>query len=166
MRILFIGAWLLAFTHGFCQVPPPKLSGIWIPVKVNWKEGDFNTYYFGPDSSVVIISSVQKKIKDSIYFNTEEGYNIQAGTIKPESSKITIASTKMLYRFIKLSGFDYNKVFIDTIVKISRDGTALLRINGELFHRANLYKTVSKEEIIGIATKTVPMMKKDPGKFQ
>ena len=166
MRILLIGAMLLAINYGFCQVTPPKLSGIWIPVKVNWKSGDFNTYYFGSDSSVVIISSVQKKIKDSIYFNTEEGYNIFAGTTKPESSKVTIASTKVVYRFMKISGFDYNKVFKDTIVRIYNNGSTLLRINGVLFHPARLYKAASKEEVIGIATKTVPMMKKDPAKYQ
>ncbi len=56
-----------------------ELKGIWIPETINWTNGDFDTYYFPNDSSVIIISSVQRKTGDSIYFNSEEGFNIKKG---------------------------------------------------------------------------------------
>ena len=68
----------MIFLYGCSQPPKPpitkltkppttKLKGIWIPEKINWKEGDFNTCFFPDDSLVVFFSSTQKNKRFNIF---------------------------------------------------------------------------------------------------
>ena len=78
----------------------------WIPKKINWKEGSFETYYFYNDSCFVKITSTQSKIKnDSIIFMREPGYILHKGkySINKENSLISL-SYQLFYRTFKLTG--------------------------------------------------------------
>jgi hypothetical protein len=157
--IMFIG------TKAWCQNSGNGISGIWIPESVHWqKNGDFKTYFFENDSEVVIISSVQKKVKDSIYFNVEEGYNLFHGYIKL-SGVHKVIQTKMIYRFVKLTGFNYDTSFLDSLSIRKTDGHLMLLINHIPYCRGVRYNAASKQEIFDIATKTVPKIEADPDKY-
>lgn len=137
------------------------IKGIWIPKKINWKSGDFDTYYFRGDSSVVIISSVQRKQKDSILFNTEPGFNIKKGEIKFINNEFLI-SYKVIYRHIRIVD-EQDKVYTEK-VNMEPDGK-LIRIDGVVYDRGNLYTNESKENIEKISTRMVSDIEEHPEKF-
>ncbi|HTI91941.1 MAG TPA: hypothetical protein VL727_15205 [Puia sp.] len=142
-----------------------SVNGIWIPEVVDWKEGSFDTYYI-KDDTVVIISSEQKKIKDSIYFRTEPGFNVAKGVLRPIAEGKYLLPHKSLYRFIKLKGANADGTFTDTVSVVSLKGTPVrLNINGINFIQGRLYTKESRESIISIVTEMVPDMEKHPEKF-
>jgi len=112
------------------DVKPADFKGIWIPQKIKWQDGNFDTYCFLDDSSVVIISSVQKKVKDSIVFRPEPGFNIKKGTIKLISEMRFSISYKIIYRFIKLTDVDENKTFEDIVTAQPADKNQRVFIYG------------------------------------
>jgi hypothetical protein len=139
-----------------------SVNGIWIPEVVDWKEGSFDTYYI-KDDTVVIISSEQKMIKDSIYFRTEPGLNLMKGVLRPVADRKFLLPHRTLYRFIKLTGAKADEILIDTIFVVpSKDTVVRLRINGINFIQGRLYTRVSRELIIATATIMVPYMEKHP----
>lgn len=144
----------------------PSIRGIWIPQKIDWRDGDFYTYYFPGDSSVVIIASVQKKIRDSIVFGTEPGFNIRKGKIRPISGTQFAISGKTIYRFIKLTGKNADETFEDTVTIGYKNGTQSVKINGTVYQKGGLYRNESKERIVSIATKMAPEIEKHPEKFE
>jgi hypothetical protein len=142
-----------------------NVDGIWIPEVVDWKEGSFDTYYI-KDSTVIIVSSEQKKINDSIYFRTEPGFNVRKGSLRCIPDGKFVLPNRVLYQFIKLPGIKADETFTDTISIVSSKDTAVrLNINGINFIQGRLYTKESKESIISIATKMVPDMVKQPEKF-
>jgi hypothetical protein len=143
-----------------------NVNGIWIPEVVDWKEGSFDTYYI-KDDVVIIISSEQKMIKDSICFRTEPGFNVMKGVLRPVADGKFLLPHRTLYRFIKLSGVKADEFLTDTISVVPSKDTALrLSINGINFIQGRLYTRDSKESIIVIATKMVPDMEKYPERFE
>lgn len=141
-------------------------DGIWIPEVVDWKEGSFDTYYI-KDSTVIIISSEQKRLNDSIYFRTEPGFNVKKGVLRRITDGKFLLPHRILYRFIKLPGIKADETFTDTISIVSSKDTAVrLNINGLNFIQARLYTKESRESIISIATEMVPDMEKHPEKFE
>lgn len=150
-----------------CNGKSQTLSGIWIPQTVNWKEGDFSNFYFLNDTSVVIIPSTQKKIKDSIYFETEPGFNLLKGSIKQTSLNTYLISSKAIYRFIKLPDLTGNEIYIDTLHVIRQyNKIAKIKINSSFYVPGNLYTKKSKESIYSIVTKMVPEIEKHPEKYK
>lgn len=145
-----------------------ELKGIWMPEKINWQDGDFDTYYFPNDSSVIIISSTQKRINDSILFNTEEGFNLMKGSLSFSSDSSIETKPKTLYRFIKLVDSAGREVFLDTSVILIKPIQAQneLWINKTLYIRASQYTEQSKQDVINIATKMVSEIEKHPEKYK
>lgn len=139
------------------------LSGIWIPEVVDWEDGSFRTYHIQEDT-VVIISSLQKLIDDSIYFRAEPGFSVMKGVLSPVADQKYQLQHKALYRFIKIPGLP--DVGTDTIsVVASGDTIQKLNINGKNFIQARLYTGKSKEAIISLATITASRMETHPEEF-
>lgn len=142
-----------------------NVNGIWIPEVVDWKDGGFDTYYINEDT-VVIITSEQKLIHDSIYFRTEPGINVKKGILNPIADHKYLLPYRTLYRFIKLPGTDANDVVTDTISVVpSNDAGLQLNINGKNFIQGKLYTHEARKAIISIATKMVPELEKHPEEF-
>jgi len=141
-----------------------SIRGIWIPQEIDWGQGDFETFYFQSDTSVVIISSVQKKVKNSIIFATEPGFNIKKGVIKPIGNDQFVISGAVIYRFIKVVGGGID-AFQDTVTVSAEDSARLIRVNGVSYQKGVLYTNESKERIVSIATKMVPDIENHPEKF-
>jgi hypothetical protein len=140
-----------------------NLSGIWIPEVVDWEDGSFRTYHIQEDT-VVIISSLQKLIDDSIYFRTEPGFSVMKGVLTPAAEGKYRLQHKALYRFMKIPGLP--DVATDTISVIaSNDTIQKLNINGVNFIKGRLYTGKSKEAIIEMATQMAPDMEKHPERF-
>lgn len=138
-----------------------KLTGIWIPEKIDWTSGDFSTLYFLGDSMAVIISSVQKKIGDSILFNVEEGFNLFKGRMEYLSSdnEITIKA-KAIYRFIKKTDSAGNEINSDTTIHIvlPTDTMGAIKIGTENYVEATRYTEESKQHISAIVNKMIPSL--------
>jgi hypothetical protein len=141
---------------------PAFLLGYWIPRTVNWKEGDFSTYYFVDDSTAVVLSSVQKNLHDSIYFATEPGFNIKKGVVRVMGGGRFSITGKTIYRFIKVGGLDEG--FQDT-VSIG-EGNQSMVINGVAYIRGDRYTQESKQRIQNIVTEMVPDIQRHPEKFE
>jgi hypothetical protein len=166
MKLLILLPAILYLSYfGQREVKPVNFKGIWIPKKVNWKNGNFDTYCFLDDSSVVIISSDQKRIKDSIIFKTEPGFIIKKGTIKSISDERFSISYKIIYRFIKLKGGEDNKIFEEIVTTQPGENKQIVIINEIRYQRAFQYTNASKESIFKIVTKMVPEMEKHPEQF-
>ena len=118
-----------------------KLKGIWIPEKINWKNGDFDTYYFQNDSSVIIISSVQRKTGDSIYFNTEEGFNIMKGILSPSLDGNALIKVHTIYQFIKITDSAGNEIKSDKtiVLKLQKDSIKAIQLNALNYIPASIY---------------------------
>jgi hypothetical protein len=150
----------ILFVFG-CNGKSQTLSGIWIPQTVNWKDGDFSNFYFLNDTSVIIIPSTQKKIKDSIYFETEPGFNLLKGSIKQTSPNTYLISSKAIYRFIKLPAVKGNEIYVDTLHVIHQNNKITkIKINSSFYVPGDLYTKKSKERIYSIVTKMVPEIEK------
>jgi len=141
------------------------IHGIWIPKAVNWKHGSsFKTYHI-KDDTVVIISSFQKLIHDSIYFRAEPGFSVMKGVLKPVAEGKYLLPHRTLYRFIKISGRP--DVGTDTIsVVVSKGKTQKLNINGKDYIPGKLYTGESKQAIVFLATVTAPRMETHPEEFE
>lgn len=163
MKLVTISLAIVLFSCADKENKRTGLNGIWIPQNVNWKDGNFDTYYFPDDTSVVIISSVQKKIGDSILFRTEPGFNIKKGVVEALPNGQFKISYKFIYRFVKLTTANADKVFEDT-AKVMQPNQSL-QINHILYQRANTYTKESRDAITAIATKMVPDIEQHPEKF-
>lgn len=162
MRVFFfVISFICLRCIGKNDKPPLNIKGIWIPRKVDWKDGSFETYYFKDDSTVVIISSVQKKLKDSILFNTESGFIIKKGEIKKINSKFLI-TYRVIYRYVKIVG-EGNKLFTEKIT-IEPNGKSI-SINEVLYQPGDLYTKDSKERIEIMATRMVSDIEAHPERF-
>lgn len=169
--LITIVMFLYSCSHSSSQmkkIQRPELKGIWIPEKINWEEGNFNTYYFPNDSSVIIFSSVQKKINDSIHFNTEEGFNIFKGSLIFSSDTNVIIKAKTIYRFIKITDSAGNEIHSDTsiVLTLPKDSIKSIQLNNSTYIRAIQYTEESKHSIISIATKMVSDIEKHPERFK
>jgi hypothetical protein len=143
-----------------------NVNGIWVPEVVDWQDGSFDTYYIKEDT-VIIISSMQKLIHDSIYFRTEPGFKIMKGVLKLVGDQKYLLPHRILYRTLKLPGINSDDIITDTIsVVASNDTTIKLNINGINFIQGKLYTNESKESIITMATKMVPDLEKHPEEFE
>lgn len=132
-----------------------NLTGIWIPEKIEWATGDFDTYYFPDDSTAMIFSSVQKKIGDSIYFNTEEGFNLKKGTLTFISDSEKLIKAQTIYQFIKRKDSAGNEIkSVTSIILTLQKGTPeSIQLNKIAFVSADKYTEESKKSIRSIATK-------------
>jgi hypothetical protein len=165
---------LIIFLNGCSQAPEPlttklenhiatELKGIWIPKIINWTSGDFDTYYFPNDSSVIIISSAQRKTGDSIYFNVEEGFNIKKGALLPSLDSNILIKAHTIYRFIKMTDSIGNEIKSDTtiVLELPKGSTKSIQLNGLSYIPAVQYTQESRRNVINIATKMVPSIDKN-----
>lgn len=166
---------IIIFLYGCSQTPKlpttkltnsliTELKGIWIPEKINWIDGDFDTYYFPNDSSVIIFSSVQKKVGDSIYFNTEEGFNLKKGILSLSLDSNILIKAHTIYQFIKRTDSAGNEIKSDTsiVLVLQKDSIKSIQLNGLTYVPAIQYTKESKQSIINIATKMVPDIERHP----
>ena len=164
---------VIIFFYSCSQTPKPsttklsnllitELKGIWIPEKINWTNGDFDTYYFPNDSSVIIISSVQRKTGDSIYFNTEEGFNIKKGALSLSLDSNILIKAHTIYQFIKMTDSAGNEIKSDTSIMLvlQKGSIKSIRLNSLRYIPAVQYTEESKQSIINIATKMIPDIEK------
>jgi len=118
----------LSFSFSSCVHSQASLniqSQPWIPRKVNWNEGSFETLYFYNDSCFIKIASTQVLTeKDSVNFMSEPGFILYSGkySILKSGSEILL-SYRLLYRAFKLTGeklpSDYmsERLFVNTTDK-------------------------------------------------
>jgi len=164
---------VIIFLFSCSQTPKPsiiklsnpliaELQGIWIPEKINWANGDFDTYYFPNDSSAIIISSVQRKTGDSIYFNAEEGFNIKKGTLSLSLDSNILIKAHTIYQFVKMIDSAGNEIKSDTsiVLVLQKGSNKSIRLNNLTYVPAVEYTEESKQSIINIATKMVPDIEK------
>jgi hypothetical protein len=143
----------------------PSLIGVWIPQIINWKDGNFNTLYFYNDTSLLILSSTQKYLNDSIFFQAEPGFVLKYGTvISSDSSKAEINS-QVLYRFITLPGDNTPSAIVnESLSLVTKDkNVASFEYQCLRYVRTNRYTNQSVKNIKDIATKMVPDLKKEYG---
>jgi hypothetical protein len=165
MKIVLICFVLLLLScNGPQERKPPAASGIWIPRMVDWKEGDFSTYYFVDGLTAIVISSVQKNLHDSIYFATEPGFIIKKGIVGPMPDGRFSIGGKTIYRVFKLAGVDWREPFQDTVT-IGEGGRSMV-INGIAYIQGDRYTQESKQRIHDLATKMVPDIESHPEKFE
>jgi hypothetical protein len=144
---------------------PTSINGIWIPQEINWEQGNFETFYFQGNSSVIIISSVQRKVKDSIIFATEPGFNIKKGVIKSIGNNKFVISGTVIYRFIKLTGVT-NDAFQDTVIVSLENHRHLIKVDTVSYQKGALYTNESKRRIVAICTEMVSDIEKHPEKYK
>jgi hypothetical protein len=142
-----------------------NINGIWVPQMINWKDGSFNTFYFYNDTSFIMLSSTQKQIKDSIYFQVEPGFILKQGSvISLDSSKAEINS-RVLYRFITLPGDTTPSSLIKENIPLVKEGenVASFEYIGVKYIRTSKYTSQSVNTIKNLATKMATDLKKEYG---
>ncbi len=90
----------------------------WIPKKVNWKDGSFETFIFYNDSNFVRISASHALTrKDSIRFMIEAGFILYSGHYKVIKGTNEIALRyRLLYRIIRITGEKLPSDYIDQTI--------------------------------------------------
>jgi hypothetical protein len=142
-----------------------NINGIWIPQMINWEDGSFNTFYFYNDTSFIMLSSTQKQIKDSIFFQVEPGFVLKQGTfISLNSIKAEIKS-HVLYRFITLPGDTTPSTLLKESLTLVKEGKNIVSFeyNGSKYIRTSKYTSQSANTIKNLATKMAPDLKKEYG---
>jgi hypothetical protein len=142
-----------------------KIEGFWIPETVNWEDGSFNTFYFYNDTAFLLLSSTQKLINDSIYFQSESGFVLKQGSFKIRSKISAEIRFRTLYRLIHIEG--------DTIPSTLSNDWLILnvkdqRIKSFLFAKVRYLQTfkfddTSRKTINSFLIKLVPNIKKEFG---
>lgn len=157
---------LLSFVTCKTEEPyKPNINGIWVPESINWEAGSFSTFYLYNDTSFILLSSTQKYIDDSIFFQAEPGFILRQGAvISIDSSKAEINS-RVLYRFITLPGETTPSALINENLSLMTEGRniASFEYKGVKYVRTNKYTSQSVSTIKNLATKMAPDLKKEYG---
>jgi hypothetical protein len=138
-----------------------SINGIWIPNEINWVDGNFNTIYFYHDTSFIIISSTQKNICDSIYFQAEPGFNIRQGKIIEFDLHRAETLSQTLYRYFTLPGDSTPSCLIRTTLLFDLKGKNITSLTflGVKYERTYKYTSRSVTTIENIASKMIPELK-------
>ncbi|MDB5145238.1 MAG: hypothetical protein JWQ66_3951 [Mucilaginibacter sp.] len=140
------------------------LNGIWIPEKIDWKQGNFETIYIYNDTSFVKIASTNALLKnDSIAFSTDEGFIFSSGNVKNLNGEQVKLSYRIWYKFIKMNHEKLpGKLIIDTVNIMTNDNhTLLLKYHNEDYLRTNKFTKNSKRQLLNIAADFLELIKKD-----
>lgn len=134
-----------------------NIYGIWVPEDINWSDGSFETFYFFNDTSYIILTSTQKIIQDSIYFETEPGLILNSGTMYVNNNKTIELKGRILYRFINLSGEATPTNIIKSSIKLNTNGSFIKSFNyGNVkFIKTSKYTKQSVNSIKSISIKMV-----------
>ncbi len=136
-----------------------RLKGIWIPEEVNWEDGSFETFYFYNDSDFILLSSTQKSINASIYFQAEPGFRLSDGRFEDIESKGLITFTT-LYTFIKLPGEEIpiKPITAELILSIKENEVVSFQYRGIRFIKTHKYTHKSVQAIEAMRVKMVPQL--------
>lgn len=158
--ILFAGDYLVAQ-----QITNTDAVIISIPEKINWRKGNFETYCFLPDSSVVIISGLQQRINDSITFASTPALCIKKGTIRAGAHSTKTILYKTIYQTGKSTENDFKREYSDVVSFMFEDGRIKVLINGTPYRNAVEYTAESRERLLSIATKMAFEVELHPEKY-
>jgi hypothetical protein len=126
---------------------PLYVGGIWIPVTKD--HGNFATYCISSDSSVVIITSTQKRVGDSIAFRAEPGFVVRKGTLKWTGKEFEI-DARLIDPYFNEKKSSLEKIPVAaTVFQYEME----LVIGGERYKRALMYTEASKDSIYNIVSK-------------
>ena len=118
------------------------INGIWIPKAIDWRHPQFDTYCFANDTTVVIISSIQRQEADSIIFKAVGTSTVKIGFLRRVSTnRFLIADNS--------SGTSLSSRKQGTLVRFRPDDLTVL-IGGTEYQRAFQYTQAGKEEIYRI----------------
>jgi hypothetical protein len=158
MRVLIFFLLIALFSCTDNNQNPERVQGVWIPETIDWDDGSFK-FLFIRDTAFTQISSTQSKDdKDSIYFMTEPGYNLSAGTIHVRDT-VAVVSFQDLYKHVPLISDKFpSSIKIDTIY--FNKGNSFILYQGKPYKKTNMFKRESKDIIDSIAINFVQFLKK------
>ena len=139
------------------------INGIWVPQMINWEDGSFNTFYFYNDTSFIMLSSTQKNINDSIFFQAEPGFILKQGVLMNLDGNKSDISSHVLYRFITLPGDTTPSALIKENLSLATEGRYVTSFEyvGVKYIRTNKFTNQSVSNIKNLATKMAPDLKKE-----
>jgi hypothetical protein len=161
IKHLLLLIWILLSACQQTTTNKSLFNGIWIPEKINWMDGNFETFFISNDTSLTLLSSTQKLINDSIYFQAEPGFIFRHGIIRVrESGKFEI-TYRILYRFISLPGDTTPSKIIKEDVSHSKDLNQIVKLTykGVNYIKTTDYTRQSEKTIKSIATKMIHINK-------
>ncbi len=131
----------------------------WIPKKVNWQEGSFETYYFYSDSSFVKIASTQRQAdKDSISFMSEPGFILYSGKYNISKAKNEILlQYRLLYRTFKRTGEKLPSDYMIEKILFSTTGrNKEIKAKGVSYVKTNFFSSESLHKLKDVIEKFLP----------
>lgn len=140
-----------------CTTPRSfSLDGIWIPKVIDWNDGNFSAFYFSKDS-LIIVTSTQKLINDSIYFCAEPGYILKQGFVETTSSSIYYIKFRTLHKFLKFPDDTIPSSFIADSLVLHHNRAAInaFTFMGKEYVKDTLFTKQSVNAIQYMATKDV-----------
>ena len=147
MKFIIASLILILFHPQWKRRDASLINGIWIPSTIDWQHPQFNTYCFANDTTVVIISSIQRKEADSIIFKAEGTSTVRIGFLKRVS-----ADRFLIYE--NPARGDASAGVRGIRVKV-RPGETDVLIGGTLYQRAFQYTEAGKEEVYRIVMKVI-----------
>ena len=131
----------------------------WIPNKVNWNEGSFETLYFYNDSNFVKIGSTQVLSNDSITFLSEPGFILYNGTYTIEKNDILL-TYRIVYRTFTRVGEKVPGEFINEKIFVSEDKPLQLKFKGKSFIKVKNATSEGLQRMRDIINKFLPTLTK------
>lgn len=129
------------------------LGGTWVPVE--WNQGVIDTYWIH-DTTVIVITSIQGKLGDSIVFNSSQGLAIRSGTFKQISRTKYLISTKIKLCRGNVDCADIARRLNEPVKNLSSNIEQVLSINNHLFKRGLLYTQNSTDSLYKIVVAEMP----------
>lgn len=131
----------------------------YIPEKINWQEGSFETFYFYNDSSFVKIASTQTLTdKDSISFMSEPGFILYSGnySITKEKNEILLYY-RLLYRTFKLTSENLPSEYIsEKLLYNTTGGNIIIKAKGVPYNKTKKFTNESLHKLKDIIEKFLP----------
>jgi hypothetical protein len=131
----------------------------WIPKKVNWREGSFETFYFYIDSNFVKIASTQTLTdNDSISFMSEPGFILYSGKYSIAKGKNEILlDYRLLYRTFKLTDENLPSDYMsEKILFSTTGGNKMIKAKGVSYIKTKKFTNESLHKLKNVIEKFLP----------
>lgn len=147
-----------------CSSKISDISGTWIPQSVDWDDGNFRTFYFCNDTSLIILSSTQKYINDTMYFEAEPGFALSEGKIIAVKRDLIEIESRVIYRYFTPPGeapVPTAWVKENLTLSYKKDSVISFHYKDEKYIKTNRYSPQNVERIKNIAVTMVPYIKEN-----